>query len=157
MFSHLSFIVQSLEAKINDLEARAKSFQMKASQAEERADRLEGQLASAKKAADEAEKNLEKAMRDVQAARAEVRKEAERADALEDQVLAKHKVCCLKKFFFHHGFYNQFFYLAGAYDVEELPDPLNILVPRKRKKKVNSFPKKFYKRKKERKKALSQS
>jgi hypothetical protein len=72
---------------------------------------VEAQLANAKKAADEAEKNLEKvclkergaehvvfsrcfrfvlfhqAMRDVQAARAEVRKEAERADALEDQVL----------------------------------------------------------------------
>ena len=62
---------------------------MKASQAEQRADRVESQLATAKKNAEEADQRLEKALRDVQAARAEVRKEAERADALEDQVLAK--------------------------------------------------------------------
>ena len=59
---------------------------MKASQAEQRADRVESQLATAKKNAEEADQRLEKALRDVQAARAEVRKEAERADALEDQV-----------------------------------------------------------------------
>jgi hypothetical protein len=40
---------------------------------------------------------MEKALRDVQASRAEVRKEAERADALEDQVLAKHKELMMLK------------------------------------------------------------
>ncbi len=53
---------------------------------------MEGQLAAAKKSADEADAKLEKAMRDVQAARAEVRKEAERADTLEDQVMGEENV-----------------------------------------------------------------
>jgi F0F1-type ATP synthase membrane subunit b/b' len=63
----------------------------------QRADRVEGQLAAAKKSADEADAKLEKAMRDVQAARAEVRKEAERADTLEDSLLAKHKELVMLK------------------------------------------------------------
>jgi hypothetical protein len=58
---------------------------------------VEGQLAAAKKTADEADAKLEKAMRDVQAARAEVRKEAERADTLEDSLLAKHKELVMLK------------------------------------------------------------
>ena len=78
--------VKKLETQVTELEARVKSFQMKASQAEERADRVESQLANSKKAAEEADTRMEKALRDVQAARAEVRKEADRADTLEDQV-----------------------------------------------------------------------
>lgn len=89
--------VKKLETQVTELEARVKSFQMKASQAEERADRVESQLANSKKAAEEADTRMEKALRDVQAARAEVRKEADRADTLEDQVLAKHKEVMMLK------------------------------------------------------------